>query len=964
MNADSGRVIAVLGPTNTGKTHYAVERMLGHASGMIGFPLRLLAREIYDKVSAIAGANRVALVTGEEKIVPPRPAYWICTVESMPLGESVEFLAVDEIQLAADAQRGHIFTDRLLHARGREETVMMGAQTMEPVIRRLLPDVQILPRTRFSQLRFVEPRKLHRLPRRSAIIGFSAETVYSLAELVRRQRGGAAVVMGALSPRTRNAQVALYQEGEVDYLVATDAIGMGLNMDIDHVAFAETAKFDGRTTRRLEAAEVAQIAGRAGRYMNDGTFSTLVGSETGELDPAVVARVEEHAFRPVSRLLWRNARLDFRTPGRLVAALEAESGRQDLVRMREALDLASLKALSQDGEIAALARTPAAVRQLWEICQIPDFRRSSENAHLGLLRRLYLALMSPAGVVPSDWLAREISRLDNPQGDIDTLSSRIASIRTWTYIANRQGWLRDSAHWADLARAVEDKLSDALHDRLRQRFVDRRTSVLMRQLQQQGDLSVSVNDNDEIRVEDHPIGRLEGFTFRADPSATGQDYKALEAAADKALKAELARRAKLFVNAGHKNLELDFGQGLHRPRLLWQGAPLAFVEKGGSAYEPRVRLVAESRLAGAQAESVRAACQSWLDARLRDKLGHLLWLKDELDGAVAPKEGHAPLEGLARGVAFQLLERFGVIPRKQVARELRQLDQPARKSLRRFRVRIGATSLYMPPVLKPHAVELRLMLWALDSGSEGLPAPPPPGLVWIATDPDAPREFYELAGFRLIGNHEAVRLDMLERLADVVRPLGQRGESFTVTPEIMGLAGCSGESFARTMRALGYSHEKRLVSVAERNAREGPGGAEAAAETAQAASPAGDTEKETGASAAATPSAAAESGIDADAQTAAEDPSGTEMVEEYVFRWAPKTARPPAARQPAGDKPARGRKSGKTDARGDRARRSASAAAGKQSAPRRHGGQPVETAQEDSPFAQLKGLKEALEKRQ
>lgn len=804
-----GRLLAVLGPTNTGKTHYAVERMLGHSSGVIGFPLRLLAREIFDRVVAIKGPAKVALLTGEEKIVPDNPAYWVCTVESMPVAADVAFVGVDEIQLAADWQRGHIFTDRLLRARGREETVFMGAETVRPLIRRLLPDAEILTRTRFSQLKYVKPAKLNRLPRRSAIVGFSAESVYGLAELVRRNRGGTAVVMGALSPRTRNAQVELYQSGDVDYLVATDAIGMGLNMDIDHVAFAASHKFDGRTVRALTAAEVGQIAGRAGRHMNDGTFSTIAGGEA-DLDPLTVAQVEEHSFKSLKQLQWRNAKLDFKSPRRLIASLEQKPAREELVRTSEALDLAALKALAADPAVVDIVTTPAAARRLWEICQIPDFRKLSNADHLNLLRRIYKDLAGPKGVIAHDWIASQVSRLDNVQGDIDTLAARIAGIRTWTYVANRRDWLADAAHWAYVTRSIEDKLSDALHERLTQRFVDRRTSVLMRELRQRGELSVTIEETNEIVVEGHAIGRLDGFSFRADPSAAGDEHKMLESAADRTLKAEIARRAKIFTNIGWKTLKLDFSHGLHNPRLLWQDAPVAVIVKGGSAYEPQARLIADTMLAGPPAEQVRDKCQAWLDERLAAKLEPLIKLKAELD-APGDGDGEAPLSGLARGIAFQLLERYGVLPRGQVAEELRQVDQDARKGLRRFHIRIGAIALYMPPVLKPHAVELRLMLWAVWNDIRALPPQPTPGLVWIQTAPSAPREFYEIAGFRLIGENEAVRLDMLERLADAVRPLGKGGEKFTVSPEIMGLVGCSGDSFVRVMRTLGYGHETELV---------------------------------------------------------------------------------------------------------------------------------------------------------
>ncbi|MBB4212074.1 ATP-dependent RNA helicase SUPV3L1/SUV3 [Rhodothalassium salexigens DSM 2132] len=848
MMAETGRLAAVLGPTNTGKTHYAVERMLGYESGMIGFPLRLLAREIYDKVVALRGPTRVALITGEEKIVPDRPAYWICTVESMPVEKDVAFLAVDEVQLAADDQRGHIFTDRLLRARGRDETLFLGSESMRGVLKALLPSIEFVSRQRLSSLIYVKPRKLHRLPRRTAVVGFSAETVYGLGELVRRGRGGAAVVMGALSPRTRNAQVEMYQSGEVDYLVATDAIGMGLNMDIDHVAFARTTKFDGRQMRDLTAAEIGQIAGRAGRYVRDGSFTTVAGSDDGEIEPTVVAQVEEHSFPPIKRLSWRNAQLDFKTPQRLIATLEAKSDIQILRRAPEAMDLTALKALAGDDSVAARATTPAAVRLLWEVCQLPDFRKWSPGEHINLVKRLFLDLTSDRGVIPHDWFAAQVARLDNVQGDLDTLAARIACIRTWTYVAHRRGWLSEAGHWAHVTRGIEDKLSDALHHRLTQRFVDRRTSVLMREMRQKGELSVSIDDHNDVVVEGHKIGRLEGFTFHPDPSAAGADFKTLQSAAEKTVKAELTRRAKLFTNIGYKTVTLDVSGGFDAPVIRWQGAAIARVEKGGTRLGPQVALVDDALLSGGEAQMVLARLQGWLDDRIREKLEPLVKVDEELALSEPSEANGVKLEGLARGVAFKLLESFGVLTREDVAGDLRQIDQEHRRGLRRFAIRIGATSLYQTATLKPHAVELRLMLWALWEGKQSLPAQPTPGLVTIPIDPQAPRAFYRIAGFRVAGDH-AVRIDMLERLADAVRPLGQKSQQFEVSPEIMGLVGCSGDDFAEVMRVLGYGHEKKILTPEEVAAeREAAEAAEAAAQAAaRATAPTGAPEAATAA---------------------------------------------------------------------------------------------------------------------
>ncbi|HLS19237.1 MAG TPA: helicase-related protein, partial [Paracoccaceae bacterium] len=543
----AGTVTAVLGPTNTGKTHYAIERMLARETGIIGLPLRLLAREVYDRIVALRGASAVSLITGEEKIAPPRARYHVCTVEAMPLGTPVDFVGVDEIQLCTDPDRGHVFTDRLLRARGRYETLFMGSDTMRARIGALVPGVRFHGRTRFSKLSWAGSQKLSRLKPRTAIVAFSVDQVYAIAELIRRQRGGAAVVMGALSPRTRNAQVALYQEGDVDYMVATDAIGMGLNMDVDHVAFAGTAKFDGGRHRALEPNELAQIAGRAGRYMQDGTFGTT--GEASPLLPEIIEAIEEHRFRPAGKLMWRNHDLRFHSVEALLASLDRSPEHPDLMRAREAEDQAVLRALWDEAEIRRIANRGDRVRLLWDVCQIPDFRKVSPGEHATLVGRIYRFLLSDGACIPSDWLTGQIARLDRVEGDIDALSRRLAFIRTWTYVANRTGWVEDTARWREETRAVEDRLSDALHEKLTQRFVDRRTSVLMRRLKQKERLVAEVNDKGEVTAEGHFLGQLTGFRFSIDETATGDELKTLRSASLSALGAELSRRAdKLYLS--------------------------------------------------------------------------------------------------------------------------------------------------------------------------------------------------------------------------------------------------------------------------------------------------------------------------------------------------------------------------------------------------------------------------------
>src|SRR5271157_5824799 len=539
-------VTAVLGPTNTGKTHLAIERMLAHSSGVIGLPLRLLAREVYNKIADRAGVDAVALITGEEKIKPKSPRFWVSTVEAMPRDLDVAFLAVDEIQLAADLERGHVFTDRILNRRGREETLILGAATMRPMVDKLLPGANVLSRPRLSTLSFAGDKKITRLPRRTAIVAFSTEEVYAIAELIRRQRGGAAVVLGALSPRTRNAQVALYQSGDVDYLVATDAIGMGLNLDVDHVAFASDRKFDGYQYRKLIPAELAQIAGRAGRASRDGTFGTT--GRCPPFDTELAQALESHTFEPVKIVQWRNTDLDFSSIGALQATLAATPTENTLTRAPVAEDILVLEHAARDDEVRAMARTRAEVERLWEVCQVPDYRKIAPATHAELAVTLYGFLMRE-GAIPIDWFARQVAQADATDGDIDTLSTRIAHIRTWTFAANRPDWLSDPEHWQGVTRAVEDRLSDALHERLTERFVDRRTSVLMRRLRENATLEPDFNKTGDVVVEGHLIGRLDGFVFVADASSGGSEAKALQNAAQKALAGEISARAVRLAEA-------------------------------------------------------------------------------------------------------------------------------------------------------------------------------------------------------------------------------------------------------------------------------------------------------------------------------------------------------------------------------------------------------------------------------
>src|SRR6516225_259192 len=687
-------VTAVLGPTNTGKTHLAIERMLGHSSGIIGLPLRLLAREVYNKVAARVGAEAVALVTGEEKIKPPSPRYWVSTDEAMPRDLDVAFLAIDEVQLAADLERGHVFTDRMLNRRGREETLVLGAQTVRPMVERLLPGAHVLTRPRLSQLSLAGEKKITRLPRRSAIVAFSAEEVYSIAELIRRQRGGAAVVLGALSPRTRNAQVALYQSGDVEYLVATDAIGMGLNLDVDHVAFASDRKFDGYQFRKLNPAELAQIAGRAGRATRDGTFGT--SGRCPPFETELVQALESHTFEPVSLVQWRNSDLDFSSVGALQAALAMAPNKNALARAPIAEDILVLDHAARDDDVRAWTRTQADIERLWDVCQLPDYRKIAPANHAELVVTLYGFLQCDSAI-KTDWFARQVVLADRTDGDIDTLSTRIAHIRTWTFAANRPDWLADPEHWQGVTRAVEDRLSDALHERLTERFVDRRTSVLMRRLRENTMLETEFNKTGDVIVEGHLIGRLDGFVFLPDASSGGSEAKALQNAAQKALAGEIAARAARLVEApdGQFVLAAD-------GTLRWTGAAVGKLHAGEEVLRPRIRVIADEHLNGAPREAVEARLNAWAKTHIEKFLGPL----SELAAA-------ADVTGLARGVAFQLVEALGVLDRQRVADEVKGLEQPARASLRKYGVRFGAYHVYIPALLKPAPRALATQLWAL-----------------------------------------------------------------------------------------------------------------------------------------------------------------------------------------------------------------------------------------------------------
>ncbi|MEM6635655.1 MAG: helicase-related protein [Pseudomonadota bacterium] len=785
--AQAARVTAVLGPTNTGKTHYAIERMLAYRTGVIGLPLRLLAREVYDRIVAARGPSVVALVTGEERIVPDRTQYWVCTTEAMPVGMGADFVAIDEIQLCADPERGHVFTDRLLHMRGLHETLFLGAATMRSAIAALVPEARFERRERFSELSYTGAKKISRMPPRAAIVGFSVENVYAIAELLRRQKGGAAVVMGALSPRTRNAQVALYQNGDVDYLVATDAIGMGLNLDIRHVAFSGLKKFDGRRMRPLGAHELAQIAGRAGRHTNPGSFG--VTGEAPPLDDEVANAIVSHSFAPVRRLSWRNSNLEFGTAERLIASLETPPTLEGLQRAREADDLSALKTLVQSPGVHTRLRDARDVRLIWDVCRIPDFRGISAAEHAGMLESIF-GYLHEYGRIPDDWMAGQMRRIDRVDGDIDTLSTRLAYIRTWTYVAQRKGWLDDERHWRGETRAVEDRLSDALHGALTQAFVDRRTSVLMRRLKQREGLVAEVQQNGSVTVEGQFVGRMEGFRFRQDSSGSADEAKMLRQTSLAALAPEFHLRADRFYNA--PDSEIDFTE---QGGLMWGEHAVGKLVAGSDPLKPQATAFVDEEAGPDISQKVARRLQHFIDRRIATHFEPLIALSHD-----------ETLTGMARGFGFQLLEGLGILRREAVAEDVKALDQDARGALRKHGVRFGQFTIFMPLLLKPAPTRLRLVLWSLAQGFDTFPESPPPGLVTVPVDKDAAPGHDTMSGYRIAGER-MIRVDMLERLADQLRAEDSRA-GFEAKPDMLSITGMTLDQFSDLMQGLGYAAER------------------------------------------------------------------------------------------------------------------------------------------------------------
>ena len=829
----------VLGPTNTGKTHLALERMTGYASGMIGFPLRLLARENYDWLVRKLGVGKVGLLTGEERILPAGARYLCCTVESMPLDANADaelanrrfdFVAVDEVQLAGDRERGHVFTDRILHARGAFETMFMGAETAAPLLKALLPDAKFEFRDRMSKLAYAGPKKLTRLPRRSAIVAFSAADVYQIAEFVKRQRGGAAVVMGRLSPRTRNAQVELYQNGDVDFLIATDAIGMGLNLDLGHVALSADMKFDGRQMRKLLPSEMAQIAGRAGRHMNDGSFGVTDGCHA--LEPEMIDAIEQHRFAPLRAFYWRSRDLAFSSIDQLLGSLEAPPPLPFLFRKGDALDHQALTALASRAEIRDAVSGARDVRLLWAVASIPDFRQSLHENHYDMLANIFLTLVAK-GVLGNDMVAKAMAQLDRIDGDIDTLMTRLAYIRTWTYITHRSDWTDSPIEWQDLARSIEDRLSDCLHGRLSERFVDKRAAHLSRRLKETKNLIASVKDDGTVLVEGEEVGRLDGFTFHP-TLADGEDKAPILAAARRGLPDEIERRVRAFVASADPAFRLG-ADGV----VKWREAEVARLVKGDGLYVPRPELVASDLLSIDQTQRMAQRLVSFNAAHVETILGRLIILKTpdaapvgdhkpktepksapvpiDVAGADAPitdalvaeapaadaPQDTAPisLSGAAKGIAFILYERLGSVPTAEIGHLIRAMQESDKPRLARLGLRFGVETVYMPELLKPAQIELRSLLFSLANGAFYEGVPPPAGRVAIDAITDVPDAYWLAVGYRRLGQR-VMRVDMVERVAMLVRVAARQGK-FKIAEDMMSLAGATREQMAQMLLDLG-----------------------------------------------------------------------------------------------------------------------------------------------------------------
>ena len=809
LSTKNQKVKAILGPTNTGKTYYAMDRMLAHSSGVIGFPLRLLARENYDKAVSQVGISQVALVTGEEKIIPPYAKYFCCTVESMPLNREFSFVCVDEIQLAADPDRGYIFTDRILHSRGLKETVLLGAETIRPLLQKILPDVIIETRPRLSTLSYIGVKKLTRLKPRSTIVAFSVPEVYKIAELIRTKKGGAAIVMGALSPRTRNSQVDLYQNGQVDYLIATDAIGMGLNMDIDHVAFASDSKFDGNIPRYLTPPEIAQIAGRAGRSTRNGTFGVI--DESLKFDEETIEQVESHSFFPLKNLWWRNTDLNFSSVNKLAKSLDKAPPFNFMRKKVGALDAICLTHLSQIDTIKAKIENEENLSLLWNICQIPDFSNTLSGMHFNLLEKTFELLLSK-GKLDNEWIKSQITRLDRYDGEIDTLLNRIANVRTWTFITNRSNWLDETEYWQDQAKTIEDKLSDELHERLTQRFVDKKIVVLNKTLKEFNNLEAIVRIDGKVFVEGEEVGTLKGFDFIPTLS-DGENAAPILSAARKTLPKEISRRVKELLMSDNAAFKFD-----NDGNILWQSNIVASLVNGENIYSPKININSSELLSDEQIKQIQLRIIEAVEGNIKSILSEAINLKDpsfqkiekkhfnnnqnEEKSAEEEKLPIINLSGKALGIAYEVYEGLGSAKTSSLSMSINTLSDDEKTQLAKLGLRLGIETIYLPNLLKPSAIKLRALLWSVFYQNFPDHGTPPDGRVSVIMQPEANHDFLRAIGFVPLGDL-ALRADIAERLSALIR-LEARSGRFRITDAMLSIAGSTKIQMEKILYELNY----------------------------------------------------------------------------------------------------------------------------------------------------------------
>ena len=787
MKKKSDRIIALLGPTNTGKTYVAIEKMLGYETGIFGLPLRLLAREVYDKCVDKVGIKKVALITGEEKIIPSTANYFICTVESMPKDKEVDFVAIDEIQMCADRERGHIFTQRLLESRGNRLTMFLGSQVMENIIKELVDNVEFEKKERYSKLSYSGVKKISRLDRKVAIIAFSIEEVYAIAELVRRQKGGVAVIMGSLSPKTRNSQVGLYQSGDVDYLIATDAIGMGLNMDINEIYFSNLKKFDGKKTRRLNVIEMSQIAGRAGRYKNDGGFGTTGECET--LNSDEIEKIEKHQLPEIKTIYWRNSNLDFNNPENLISSLELKPNRKNLLRTNDSLDESVLRFFLKKGSNNIIYHKNLEI--LWECCQIPDFEKKAYGQHINVVDKVFQFLTTRKKRIPSAFMKEQLKGLEKDHGNVDLLSHRLSNVRTWSYVANKKNWVENSDYWVQLTKSIEDKLSDKLHDELTKSFIDKKISILSRSLKQDLILNTEINADNKIHIDGQLIGELKGLKFLIEVTSKtlDTDIKSIRKAARKGVEKELIKRVEEILEK--EEIELN-----NESKIIWKNNPIARLKKGSNYLNPEIEVVADESLDEETKLKLTKFLNNWLTKYINEVLGDLVLLTK-----------HKISNQYLRGLVFQLYERNGVVKRSEVDKIVKSIPVEERKKLWSMGIKIGRYHIYLPKMLKPKAVEFRINLWKIFHNLSDQNTIPKSGLNFLS-DAKYEKNFLLLCGFEKFREF-FIRIDILEKLFLKILE-NTKDKKFKINAEMMNLLGCSKENFYKLMSYMDYKKDKAI----------------------------------------------------------------------------------------------------------------------------------------------------------